>query len=447
MACRASIGVLALGCWSCGADKPGEGGEGGARDGGAGDRSVDSREANEAGPRDTGPSEADIEDASPHAVVAVPLTGCSAATYLAEVEIGAEVFDLQLDTASTTLAVASAGCKSCGVTPVFTPDSGAVDEHQVATSEYGIGSADAGLGGFSGWTGEVYDDGVSVGGTAAASVRMRFAAIEAQSQFFYPYFTCGSAPLSYQGIVGFALAKDELAGTDGYLDRLVAAASFSNVFATELCDPGGTLWLGGYDPAYVTAPPQYTPYFTSVDPSKYGIYLKQVVVEGTGTTVDVPTAASPLVNTYLDTGDDNFYLPAVAFSTVANAITGSAGFKAAFGADAGGPDAGVFDPPYTCLTTTLTKDQLDSTLPPITLVFGSTSSASITAAATEAYFVPSPTGGVTYWCPGMFPLVVPESVGPYFYTAILGTPILRSSVVIYDREHDRIGFAPHTPCP
>jgi hypothetical protein len=31
--------------------------------------------------------------------------------------------------------------------------------------------------------------------------------------------------------------------------------------------------------------------------------------------------------------------------------------------------------------------------------------------------------------------------------AILGAPILRSNVVIFDRANHRVGFAPHTACP
>jgi hypothetical protein len=32
-------------------------------------------------------------------------------------------------------------------------------------------------------------------------------------------------------------------------------------------------------------------------------------------------------------------------------------------------------------------------------------------------------------------------------SAILGSPILRSNIVIFDRENKRIGFAPQTACP
>jgi len=48
------------------------------------------------------------------------------------------------------------------------------------------------------------------------------------------------------------------------------------------------------------------------------------------------------------------------------------------------------------------------------------------------------------WCPALYP--VAPNVG-YPFIASLGAPVLRSSVVIFDRQEGRIGFAPHTPCP
>ena len=36
---------------------------------------------------------------------------------------------------------------------------------------------------------------------------------------------------------------------------------------------------------------------------------------------------------------------------------------------------------------------------------------------------------------------------PFPLASILGAPVLRSNVVIFDRAKKRIGFAPHAPCP
>jgi len=221
---------------------------------------------------------------------------------------------------------------------------------------------------------------------------------------------------------------------------MVAAHSLPDVFATQLCEPGGTLWLGGYDPAHVTAPPQYTPYSTSMNSAySYVVDMERVVVEGTS--VDIPSPAYG--DTLLDTGNNNFNLPPAAFTTVANIITASAGFGAAFGPMLGGPDAGAsfFSLTGSCATTTMSKAELDAMLPSVTLVFGSSPSISVAAVATEAYLSPA---GAGTWCPAMFPIVADDS---YPFVASLGSPALRSNVVIFDRAHSRIGFAPHTPCP
>jgi hypothetical protein len=273
------------------------------------------------------------------------------------------------------------------------------------------------------------DDGSSV----------RLVEIQNENQFFYP-FTCGSSAEPFQGIVGFAPGPDAIPGTNGYFDDLVAKTKLPDVFATQLCDPDGYLWLGGYDPAHVTAPPQYTPYSGSAnESSSYVVDMEQVSIDGVSYTVPMGS----YTDTILDTGNSEFFLPPQVFDPVVSAIVDSEGFRDAFGADAGGPDAGggFFSMTSNCATTTQTAAQLDATLPTITLVFRGTPSVSVTAKATEAYLVPVGGGA---WCPGLLPLAPDED---YPFVASLGAPILRSSVVIFDRAHSRIGFAPHGACP
>ncbi len=427
--------ALALGCWSCGSS-----GESGTPDG-----SVVSNDA--AAPRDAGGSgeTAPTDGVAPgdgsrdaaveasHSVITVPLTGCSESVYLAEIELGgSQSFQALLDTGSATLAVAAAACTSCGVTPLYTPGPHATDEHQSSMAVYGDGMD----GGILGWTGEIYDDTVSLGGTSGAATQMNLVAIQTQDQFFFPD-VCGSSTLAWQGIVGLAPAADDLPGTDAYFDKLIAAQSLPNVFALQLCEPGGHLWLGGYDETFTTAPPQYVPSTTSnASSSNYVVDLERVVVDGVS--ADVPVA--PYGDTLLDSGTNAFLLPPAALTTLANAITASAGFQAAFGA---GADAGAsfFSATSSCATTSLTKEQLDAALPPMTLEFGTSAPVSVKAVATESYLVPF---GGGMWCPGMLPLA-PDDGFPF--SATLGSTVLRSNIVIFDREHKRFGFAPHVPCP
>jgi hypothetical protein len=422
---------LFVGCWSCSGLAPD----------GMPDGSLVAREAGrldagrDAGPAPDGrPADASDDRRMPPRVFTVPLTGCTAATYLASVEIGgSQTFELAIDTGSTTLGVAADACTSCGVSPRYRPGPKAIDEHRTVSSLYG----DTTEAGATGWSGEAYDDAVGVG--AAPDVLMKLAAIEAQRDFFHP-LVCESAVLPYQGILGLAPREDAIPGTDGYFDRLVRTSSIADVFATLLCDPGGRLWLGGFDPAFTTAAPRYTPWSASAAaPRSYLVDLESISVGAS--TVHLP--APPYVDTILDTGNSAVFLPPAAFSMVATVVEGSAGFVAAFGADAGAPDAGggFFSATGGCATTTFTKAELDSSLPPITLVFGATAPVSLTAVATESYLIPFRGGA---WCSALY-LLAPDASYPF--VASLGAPMLRSSVVIFDRAQRRIGFAPHAPCP
>jgi hypothetical protein len=379
---------------------------------------------------ETGSAEAATDTSAPLGLVTVPLSGC-VPFYTANVTIGgAEAFALIVDTGSTTLAVASSSCTTCtGVSPLYTPGSTAVDEHETASSTYGGGAM---------WSGEVYDDSVGMG-TPTASAPVMLAAIDSQSQFFLGSITCGSAstPYSSQGVIGFAPGPDAVMGTDGFFDQFRAGdPSIRNVFATELCDSGGTLWLGGYDPSPLTATPQYVPLSNSaIGAIAYAVDLEQISV-GTPvpTIVDVPTGS--YTESIVDTGTSVFLLQPTAFSAVTAAITGSAGFQTIFG-DA----ASSFFNSSDCVSLLQTKAQIDTALPTLTLVFGTNPAISVLATATESYLIPDMPG---VWCSAI-QSSTPSAAVPV--ASIIGSPLLRSSVVIFDRSGMQLGFAPHTSCP
>src|ERR1700722_19123443 len=153
---------------------------------------------------DASPDGGEIE-AGP-SVLAVAMSSCVPNVYTLPATIGSEQFQLSIDTGSTTLGVASNKCTSCGgTTPVYTPDSTAVDQHKTATSQYGSGS----------WTGEIYQDAVGVG--TSPTTKVEFAAIDTQSSFFEP-LQCDSKVAGMQGIIGFGPAASAVAGTNGFFD-------------------------------------------------------------------------------------------------------------------------------------------------------------------------------------------------------------------------------------
>ncbi len=372
-----------------------------------------------------GDASQDAADASP--LVTVTLAACPEGDYAAPVTVGGQPFTLVLDTGSTTLGVASAACSSCdGVTPVYQPGPTATDQHQTATSQYVTGS----------WSGEIYADTVSVAAGATASVDL--VAIDQQSSFFQT-IQCG------QGVIGFAQASAALTGTTGFFDQLVATGVVPDVFGLELCPTGGTLWLGGWDAAAITAPLQYVPFSTSAYAAYYYVVgLASVGVSG----VTVPIASGTYTDAIVDTGTNAFIVPTAAYQTITSSLAASPAFTQAFGATGGqqlfGPppsaDAGIATS-QGCATTNAARDELDATLPALTLTFGGPPGVTVTARATQSYLTQA---GPSTWC-SVLAAVEP---GPDFpFDSIVGTPVLKSSVVVFDRVNRRLGFAPHAACP
>jgi hypothetical protein len=348
------------------------------------------------------------------------------------VTIGDQTFSLQLDTASTTLAVASPSCPGCGVgNKGYVPGPTAVDEHEKGSTGYVIG----------GWSGEIYQDSVSMGTTP--SVPVRFVDILKSDAFFGPPPNgIGNA----QGIIGLAPAADEVTGTNGIMDVLVADGDIANVFATSLGDAHGTLWLGGYDPTAVAAPPQYTPWLGGPNIWDYFYPVKLDSVEVAGVTVTLPSQepGNPAGVSAIDTGTTYFTLGTGPINHVANALAASPTVAHIFGEALHTSDptaiAKFFAQTFVngnvqnnCVPLPVSEEDLARTLPAMTIHIDP--SISVTAPATESYLRKSPSG----WCSALLELN-PSDLGGTI--SIVGSPVLRSSVVIFDRKNKRMGFAP-----
>jgi hypothetical protein len=269
---------------------------------------------------------------------------------------------------------------------------------------------------------------------------------------FASFNDCGTVNPAPQGIVGFGPAGGLSTGTNGYFDQLVASAHTANVFAMKLCPTGGTLWLGGYDPMSVSAPPQFTP-ITSDDPYHYNVDLISITVAGQ----TIPVATTDVPSTSIDSGSNSFILPVPAFQAVKAALIADPSFISIFGSDQsdagtndggsvgdGGPDPGSqvdewFSATNVCASFPQSQQELDSMLPRMTLTIGTNPSIQIDVPATQAYlsgYHIEPYGDV--WC---------NSLAAIPGVSVMGATILRSQVVIVDRANRRIGFAPNTGCP
>jgi len=392
-------------------DTPGDGGaEGAVGDAGTTPESGSDDEGGQPG-----------NDAGTSALQAIPLYSCQldGIAYTVAATIGSQQFQLTVDTGSATLGVASSTCTTCDVKPGYTPGATAVDQNKTADSEYETGS----------WTGEIYKDNVSL--PPGATTPLDFAAIDTQSMFFEP-IQCDSKAGDIQGIVGFAPPAALLPGTQGLVDQLVATQKIPDIFATKLCDTGGSLWLGGYDPAATTAAPQYTPFvaeFFSL--GYYGVNLVSIEVNGT----TVPVATAQYADALVDTGTSIFALGTTAY----NALVAAIGSDAAFTKEFGG--ASFFGGQTPCASSTATKATLDSTMPSLTLTFGSNPAITVQATATESYLFEAEGEG---WCSAIQGF---DQSAEAPVSGIMGAPVLRSNVLVFDRAQKRLGFAPHTACP
>ena len=406
------LGITTTACGGTEASKeglnPGDAGDGGPADE---DAAVDAAEEPEAGPT----------------LVTVPLYACVPAIYTAGTTIGGQDFQLTVDTGSTTLGVAASTCTSCGTSPDYKPGSTAVDKHVQQSSVYGTGQ----------WTGEVYQDDVAL--LPETAVPLPFVAIDTQTGFFPPANQpayCSSKSGSYQGIVGLAPAGSALPDTTGYFDQVVSTLGVADVFATELCPTTGKLWLGGWDPTATTAPPVYTPLLGNEYAGYYAVNLVSLTISGQ--TIQVSNSQFP--GSIVDTGTSVFIVPTAAFNAIASTVAAIPEFATIFGS----MGAAWFNDPNNCVTPTQTKAELDAIFPPITLTFGSGSSAvSIQAAATESYFVEYTIQGQSLWCPSLDAM---NASNQFPVASIMGAPLLRSNVVIFDRANKQVGFAPHAAC-
>jgi hypothetical protein len=354
---------------------------------------------------------------APSNLVTIPLYACQANSYSFTGDIGAQKFDMIFDTGSTTLGVAGSGCSSCGVMPEYTPGATAKDQGMMAQSQYGTGS----------WTGEIYTDGVALG--PSATTQVRFADIQSQSGFFDPLQCDGSQVAGMEGIVGFGPPGAAVQGTNGFFDDYVSQTGIANVFAASLCDSGGTLWLGGWDPSAISAAPQYTPMSSGiVSTLYYSVFLASLGVGGT----TVPVSTGQYQYSIVDSGTSLFILNNAAYNALTAALNANTAFTNVFGTQffvAAGAQA------PNCTALPLTKTQLDSMLPPLEFTLGSGSTAiTMKANPTESYLMPY---GGNQWCAG----VLAVDMAPL--ASIMGAALLRSNVVIWDRGHSQIGFAPH----
>jgi Eukaryotic aspartyl protease len=353
---------------------------------------------------------------------AIPLTAPDGADfeYTAQVTVGGQTFAMQIDTGSTSAAVAGTGCTGCtSVSPLYTPSSSAMATGKNASSMYEDGS---------GWSGPIYSDTVTLG-NGSPSVSLDLAEITKASDGANNAFFSGNN--DYQGILGLGPSGNAVAGTTGYMPA-VMSAGVANIFAFELCDSmgtgAGTMWLGG--DGSPGSPLVYTPLLAVSDNNPY--YAINVDGMSLGGTSIVTGASSTFAQPVLDTGTSLFYVPTSVFDAFESALESSSGFKTLFGSNTfatSGQNAG-------CVTdASVTDAQVESTLPALTLSLPNATSGqpdvTIQASSLDTYLYDG--GG------GQFCLAIQD--GGTQDPSTFGDAFLQGFHTIVDLTGGRVGFA------
>jgi hypothetical protein len=334
-------------------------------------------------------------------LVAIPLVGLGGG-YTARLQFGTQLFDVIVDTGSTSTGVAASTCTNCSVQPEYMT-SGAVDQHQTASSQYGSGS----------WKGEVFEDAAKMGGRDP--VMLDFASITSQTGFF-------QGP-GFQGILGLGPDGLLLPHTTSYLTKLIAAGMKAEL-AFQLCPDSGTMWLGGHDPAAATAAPTFTPMLTQAPYYMVGVGGASV----NGGAALVGTDFGP---TIIDTGTTLTFVPTAVETAMISGVQGSSGYTQVFGSQALSDGA--------CLNTTMTSAQIDAALPPFSLTFAGGTALSIPA--TRSYFFDQ--GG------GQYCFAFSDSsalFGSAQKVSLFGNTLLAGMLTVVDVANHQIGFAPQQGC-
>ena len=353
---------------------------------------------------------------------ALPLTTTQQAFWSPTMYVGSQAFVMDLDTGSTSTAIAGVGCSDCdNVSPLYMPGSSAKDQSNSAFTEYADGT---------GWMGEIYSDSIGLG-SGSPNVDVNIVDISTQ--------VVGSMGMSgffdgdndYQGILGMGSPDLAEPGTGAYFDA-VTKAGVKPMMAFELCADGGTMWLGGYDETHASSAMQYTP-MLPIDPHNNPFYSIDITSMSLGgTTVGMGSAAfeEPIV----DTGTTFFYLPTPIVTALVSAINASSGFQTLF------PSTTLDDQNNPCTGSgSVTDDMVDAMLPPLQFTMPSKNGGpdlQFTVPALQSYMFD---GGQGVFCLGV-------GDGGDVEATTLGDQFMQAFVTVIDVGNSQVGFAPDSGC-
>jgi len=223
------------------------------------------------------------------------------------------------------------------------------------------------------------------------------------------------APLS-EGILGMAFS--DLSGHHSF------ATMLNSMFALQMCELGGVLYIGALDPTSYTSGPNYVP-ITAESPSQshYTIAITQLSLAST-------IISTSLGVSIVDSGTTNIQVPQAAYTSFTNMLSENVAFSAAF--------PGLLSNPGSCVTTSMTTAQLNAQLPSMTWTIGGEQ---YTLIPINSYLREMKTSSDTYYC-----LSISAASSSDAVQTILGWGFMNQFVVVFDQPNNRVGFAPAPVC-
>jgi hypothetical protein len=370
-------------------------------------------------------------------VYTIPLTAPDGPVefYAPLLTVGGVQFAMDLDTGSTTTAIAGSACTDCNQTPdvpaymlspTYTPGSAATDEHTTADSEYADGT---------GWYGEVWNDAISLEhGTPSAALNIVDISTQIDPNDKQNAMAGFFEDNGYQGILGMGPPGNAVGMTGAYFQS-ITGSGVAPIMAFEMCSTDGTMWFGGYDAAHASGEMAYAP-MDPIDENNpfYSVSLTGALVGSASVSGSASTADLSLWT--VDTGTSVFVPTTPVYAAAVKAIEASSGYKTLFG-------SASFDPtesnPNGCITalSAVTDDEVDQMLPPFVMTMKNMAGGSdiaVSAPAMSSYLYDN---GGNQFCTGMF------DGGD---EAIIGDELLQGFVVVVDQKNGQVGWATDGGC-
>jgi len=366
----------------------------------------------------------------------IPVLG----VYYVNLTIGGQTIAVQVDTGSSNLAVPLHGCRNCHSYAYYSvtkskhgkylsclssacncsssscyhcPSSGRYCSAQLPAAcgfhiRYGSGAIE----------GPVVEDFINLGGLRAY---LAFGGMLNSTPQFEPSPVSGIMGMAYKNL---ACSPNTF---EPVFDALVNQANISNIFSLCLNRSGGRLTLGGIDPSINATDITYVPLNLANPPTYYRVNLGGSIV------VNASKLALPEFDVgIVDSGTTLLVLTPNSFKTLKNYmetnychIRGLCDLHSWWTSNQTGLNP----------CTKANASELKA-FPNITITVGGGVNITLTS---EDYMYPYTHHGESYHCLGIMSSKGLSSLG---LQAILGDVVIRKHVVVFDRAHERIGFAP-----